>query len=50
MRVMPTLAGALLTAGLLGAASSGQALSVEPPPAQLVDFDAYVDKLSLIYI
>lgn len=44
MRVMPTLAGALLTAGLLGAASSGQALSVEPPPAQLVDFDAYVDK------
>ena len=44
MRVMPTLAGALLSAGLMGAAPAVLAQDAAPLPAQLQDFDAYVDQ------
>ncbi|AER55858.1 hypothetical protein DSC_06035 [Pseudoxanthomonas spadix BD-a59] len=44
MRVLPTLAGALLAAGLLGGVPALPAQDVAPLPAQLQDFDACVDQ------
>lgn len=44
MRVMPTLAGALLAAGLFFPLPALQAQQAAPLPAQLQDFDAYVEQ------